>query len=72
MSAVDITKKDLPLYVVAEKEATREGEPDRTFRAKRVYEEAASSSSAPPPKEAAVAAKAVASKKMPKPAVIEA
>ena len=59
VGVVDTTKKDLPLYVAAEKEATCESEPDRTFRAKRDYEEAASSSSAPP--------KAVESKKMPKP-----
>ena len=64
VSAVDAAKKDLPLYVAGEKEATREGEPGHSFRAKHDYEEAASSSSAPPPKQAAVAPKAVASKKM--------
>ena len=66
ISAVDTTKKDLPLYVAKEDEATREGEPGPSFRAKRDYEEAASASSAPPPKQAATAPKAVASKKMPK------
>ena len=66
VSAVDATKKDLPLYVASEKEATREGEPGYSFRAKRDYEEAATSSTAPPPKQAATAPKAVASKKMPK------
>ena len=63
--AVDASKKDLPLYV-AKDEATREGEPGSSFRAKRDYEETASASSAPPPKQAATAPKAVASKKMPK------
>ncbi|CAE7403505.1 Wrn [Symbiodinium sp. CCMP2592] len=70
LSAVDTSKKNknLPLYVAEPKEAAREGEPERIFRAKRDYEEAAtaSSSSAPPPKQAAIAPKAIASKKMPK------
>ena len=66
INAVDTTKKDLPLYVAKEHEATREGEPGPSFRAKRDYEEAASASSAPPPRQAATAPKAVASKKMPK------
>ncbi|CAE7778417.1 unnamed protein product [Symbiodinium sp. CCMP2592] len=67
LSAVDTSKKNLPLYVAENKEATREGEPVHVFRAKRDYEEAAaSSSSAPPPKQAAIAPKATASKKMPK------
>ncbi|CAE7823944.1 kptA, partial [Symbiodinium necroappetens] len=47
ISAVDTSKKDLPLYVAESFEATVTGEPDRSFRAKRDYEEAASSSSAP-------------------------
>ncbi|CAE7400470.1 NLRC3 [Symbiodinium sp. CCMP2592] len=65
LSAVDTSKKNLPLYVAEHKEATREGEPEHVFRAKRDYEEAAaSSSSAPPPKQAAIAPKAIASKKM--------
>ncbi|CAE7198859.1 unnamed protein product [Symbiodinium sp. CCMP2592] len=68
LSAVDTSNKNLPLYVAEHKEAAREGEPERIFRAKRDYEEAAaaSSSSAPPPKQAAIAPKAIASKKMPK------
>ncbi|CAE7783080.1 unnamed protein product [Symbiodinium sp. CCMP2592] len=68
LSAIDTSKKNLPLYVAEHKEAAREGEPERIFRAKRDYEEAAaaSSSSAPPPKQAAIAPKAIASKKMPK------
>ncbi|CAE7314988.1 unnamed protein product [Symbiodinium sp. CCMP2592] len=68
LSAADTSKKNLPLYVAEHKEAAREGEPERIFRAKRDYEEAAaaSSSSAPPPKQAAIAPKAIASKKMPK------
>ena len=37
ISAVDTTKKDLPLYVAKEHEATREGEPGPSFRAKRDY-----------------------------------
>eukprot|EP00439_Symbiodinium_sp_Y106_P065048 s2186_g10.t1 len=61
VALVDDGAYDVPIQSSMGREATREGEPDRTFRAKRVYEEAASSSSAPPPKEAAVAAKAVAS-----------
>ncbi|CAE7795763.1 unnamed protein product [Symbiodinium sp. CCMP2592] len=74
LTAVDTSKKNLPLYVAENKEAAREGELGHTFRAKRDYEEAASSSSAPLPKQAAIAPKAIASKKMPKvatkPAVI--
>ncbi|CAE7546703.1 unnamed protein product [Symbiodinium sp. CCMP2592] len=68
LSAIDTSNKNLPLYVAEHKEAAREGEPERIFRAKRDYEEAAaaSSSSAPPPKQAAIAPKAIASKKMPK------
>ena len=66
ISAVDTTKKDLPLYVAKDDTATREGEPGSSFRAKRDYEETASASSAPPPKQAPTAPKAVASKKMPK------
>ena len=41
ISAVDTSKKDLPLYVAESFEATVTGEPDRSFRAKRDYEEAA-------------------------------
>ncbi|CAE7328947.1 Mettl21e [Symbiodinium sp. CCMP2592] len=68
LSAIDTSKKNLPLYVAEHKEAAREGEPERIFRAKRDYEEAAaaSSSTAPPPKQAAIAPKAITSKKMPK------
>ena len=66
ISAVDTTKKDLPLYVAKDDAATREGEPGSSFRAKRDYEETASASSGPPPKQVATAPKAVASKKMPK------
>eukprot|EP00439_Symbiodinium_sp_Y106_P020620 s2311_g2.t1 len=62
IGAVDTTKKDLPLHVAKEHEATRWA----PYRAKRDYEEAASSSSAPPPIQAATAPKAVASTKMPK------
>ena len=49
ITAVDTTKKDLPIYVADESIATRKGEPGTTFRAKREYEEAASASSGPPP-----------------------
>ncbi|CAE7917357.1 kptA, partial [Symbiodinium necroappetens] len=68
VSAIDTGQKDKPLYVAKGSEATREGEPERTFRAKRDYEEAASSSTAAPPK-------AAAAKRMPmatqKPKVID-
>ncbi|CAE7337449.1 kptA, partial [Symbiodinium sp. CCMP2456] len=68
VSAIDTSQKDKPLYVAKGSEATREGEPERTFRAKRDYEEAASSSTAAPPK-------AAAAKRMPtatqKPKVID-
>ena len=49
ITAVDTTKKDLPIYVADESIATRKGEPGTTFRAKREYEEAASASPGPPP-----------------------
>ena len=67
ITAVDTTKKDLPIYVADESLATRKSEPGTTFRAKREYEEAASASSGPPPlPQSAAAPKAVAEKKMPK------
>ena len=49
ISAVDTTKKDLPIYVADESVATRKSEPGTSFRAKREYEEAASASTGPPP-----------------------
>eukprot|EP00439_Symbiodinium_sp_Y106_P065646 s125_g10.t1 len=67
ITAVDTTKKDLPIYVADESLATRKSEPGTTFRAKREYEEAASASSGPPPlPQSAAAPKAMAEKKMPK------
>ena len=66
ISAVDTTKKDLPIYVADESVATRKSEPGTGFRAKREYE-AASASTGPPPRPPPTAApKAVAQKKMPK------
>ena len=66
ITAVDTTKKDLPIYVADESVAARKGEPGTGFRAKREYEAAASASSGPPPRPVAAAPKAVAQKKMPK------
>ena len=67
ISAVDTTKKDLPIHVADESVATRKGESDK-FPGKREYEEAASTSSSRPPSQPVATAvpKAVAQKKMPK------